>query len=247
MKDRVPRYPGRVQLTPVPGQANTYDLVRADDPVEAGTPLNKASLLHDNTATALGLSGDPTVNQALANVAPRIKALEDSLKFVKLADVTISSSVQQVDIVLPKTINNYSEIQIYLSNMRGASVNSTYFWGLLQGQTTSVYRGHSGSSNPKQDTLFTGYEGYRNAFGLAAQVDLNMDTLNLSGQNGTIAARITGMSGLSPSMPGGALVHSGYNTADGGLPLSQINTINIATRQNEPFLQGRIVIYGVLV
>ena len=69
MKDRVPRYPGRVQLTPVPGQANTYDLVRADDPAEAGTPLNKASLLQDNTATALGLSGDPTVNDALARLS----------------------------------------------------------------------------------------------------------------------------------------------------------------------------------
>ena len=74
MKDRVPRYPGRVQLTPVPGQANTYDLVRADDPVEPGTPLNKASLLQDNTATALGLSGDPTVNDALARIKPMVDA-----------------------------------------------------------------------------------------------------------------------------------------------------------------------------
>ena len=40
--DRIPLYPGRVKLVPVSGQANTYDLVRADEPVVAGTPINKA-------------------------------------------------------------------------------------------------------------------------------------------------------------------------------------------------------------
>lgn len=55
MKDRIPTYPGRVKLVPVAGQANVYDMVRADEPVEAGTPLNKATLLTDQTATKLGL------------------------------------------------------------------------------------------------------------------------------------------------------------------------------------------------
>ena len=64
MKDRVPLYPGRVTLTPVSGQANTYDMVRADQPTEEGTPLNKENLLSDETAAALGLSGDPTVDDA---------------------------------------------------------------------------------------------------------------------------------------------------------------------------------------
>ena len=47
MKDRIPLYPGRVTLTPVSGQANTYDLTRADQPTQEGTPLNKASLLKE--------------------------------------------------------------------------------------------------------------------------------------------------------------------------------------------------------
>ena len=50
MKDRLPLYPGRVKLNPVTGQENTYDMVRADSPVQEGTPLNKASLLKDATA-----------------------------------------------------------------------------------------------------------------------------------------------------------------------------------------------------
>lgn len=54
MQDRVPLYPGRVTLTPVSGQANTFDLVRADQPTQEGTPLNKASLLKDATAALFG-------------------------------------------------------------------------------------------------------------------------------------------------------------------------------------------------
>lgn len=42
VKDRIPTYPGRVKLIPVAGQANTYDMVRADEPIEPGTPINRA-------------------------------------------------------------------------------------------------------------------------------------------------------------------------------------------------------------
>ena len=64
MKDRIPTHPGRVQLVPV--STNIYDMTLADDPTEAGTPLNKANLLTDATATALGLdpNDNPSVNDA---------------------------------------------------------------------------------------------------------------------------------------------------------------------------------------
>lgn len=39
--DRVPTYPGRVKLVPVAGQENTYDMIRADEPIVEGTPINK--------------------------------------------------------------------------------------------------------------------------------------------------------------------------------------------------------------
>lgn len=65
MKDRVPTYPGRVTLTPVAGQANTYDMARADQPTQEGTPLNKNTFLKDATAQALGLTQpDPSVDDA---------------------------------------------------------------------------------------------------------------------------------------------------------------------------------------
>lgn len=55
MKDRVPEYPGRVRLMPVTGQTNIYDMTLADSPIEAGTPLNKRTLLTDETAAIYGL------------------------------------------------------------------------------------------------------------------------------------------------------------------------------------------------
>lgn len=58
MQDRVSLYPGRVKLAPVSGQENTYDMVRADSPTQEGTPLNKDSLLKDDTAALYGLGSD---------------------------------------------------------------------------------------------------------------------------------------------------------------------------------------------
>lgn len=51
VEDRLSTYPGRVKLTPVSGQTNVYDMSRADEPVNEGTPLNKA--LMDQKADTL--------------------------------------------------------------------------------------------------------------------------------------------------------------------------------------------------
>ena len=42
VKNRVPRYPGRVTLAPVSG--NIYDMTRSDQPTQDGTPVNAALL-----------------------------------------------------------------------------------------------------------------------------------------------------------------------------------------------------------
>lgn len=68
MQDRVPLYPGRVTMTPVAGQANTFDMVRADDPTQPGTPLNKATLLKDATAALFGLGTGAVPDDVLAEL-----------------------------------------------------------------------------------------------------------------------------------------------------------------------------------
>ena len=72
MRDRIPTYPGRIKLTAVPGAKDTFDMVRADVPLEEGTPLNKATLLADSTAALLGLGADATPDDAVAKLANRI-------------------------------------------------------------------------------------------------------------------------------------------------------------------------------
>ena len=65
MKDRIPKYPGIVQIILVDERTGTYLLKRADEPIQEGTPINKDTLLDDNTASALGLGEDGTPNQAI--------------------------------------------------------------------------------------------------------------------------------------------------------------------------------------
>lgn len=69
MKDRVPLYPGRVKLTPVSGQENTYDMVRADEPTQEGDPLSKATFLKDDTAALFGLDANAVPDDAFHLIA----------------------------------------------------------------------------------------------------------------------------------------------------------------------------------
>ena len=76
MQDRVSLYPGRVKLEPVAGQTNLYDLTRADQPTQEGTPLNKANLLSDATETAMfGSAANRTVDERLPVLRRRSSSL----------------------------------------------------------------------------------------------------------------------------------------------------------------------------
>ena len=54
MKNRESLYPGRVKLTPVDAANGIYDLTRADEPRDEGTPLNKKLL--DFAVSACGVA-----------------------------------------------------------------------------------------------------------------------------------------------------------------------------------------------
>ena len=73
MKDRVPTpgQEGRVKITPESGGAAYYAKIEmADNPTQLGDEPVKANLLPDAVATALGLTGNPQVKDALMRVAP---------------------------------------------------------------------------------------------------------------------------------------------------------------------------------
>ena len=76
MKDRTPKFPGRVKLKPVAGQTDTYDMTRADDPDDTGTPFNTRTMLQDSTGRFLRLPyANPLVDDAFRHMPDRIEPI----------------------------------------------------------------------------------------------------------------------------------------------------------------------------
>lgn len=75
MRDRVPRYPGRVKLTPVSGQANVYDMTRADSPTQEGDPINKSTFLKDSTAALFGLGSDAVPDDVFSKIFDHVDTI----------------------------------------------------------------------------------------------------------------------------------------------------------------------------
>lgn len=67
-KDRVPTYPGRVKLSPIAGAENTYKMERADEPIEQGTPIDKALYNSIVQSRLTGRFYEPTYTKATASV-----------------------------------------------------------------------------------------------------------------------------------------------------------------------------------
>ena len=79
MKDRIPRYAGRIKLIPVENQPNIYDMERADEPIQEGTPLNRHTLLSDQTIAMIGLTEDATPDDALRAFNDKIAEAEQTI------------------------------------------------------------------------------------------------------------------------------------------------------------------------
>lgn len=73
-KDRVPTHVGRVKLTPVSGQENTFDMVRADDPTVEGTPIDKATFDSIIQSRLTGRYYLPTVTRTILSSQTGITA-----------------------------------------------------------------------------------------------------------------------------------------------------------------------------
>lgn len=131
MKDRTSMYPGRVKLVPVPGMANTYTMSWADEPLQEGTPLNKATLLSDTVAAALRLSGDDTtVNDALGAVAENFSRVTAANRSPGGSDAGKTGDVW-VD------ITDASELKYTLYICIGENEYG-YFWAVLNRLTKTL-------------------------------------------------------------------------------------------------------------
>lgn len=93
MKDRVSGKPGRVKVTYDDGESVEVTLTRADQPVEEGTPLNKASLLSDAACDVLGLDRANSVpsDAFLAIPSYTDNAITDAITALGYAFITITA------------------------------------------------------------------------------------------------------------------------------------------------------------
>lgn len=133
--DRVPLYPGRVTMTPVAGQANTYDMVRADSPTQVGTPINKA--LFDKKADALTANatiyvsksgndgtGDGTSAKPYLTIQKALNSIPKNLNGF-LAEIRIGAGTYNETV----SIDFFADGRITLTGTSGAAVT-------LQGMLT---------------------------------------------------------------------------------------------------------------
>lgn len=113
MTDRVPGVAGRVKITPVNGDAYYAVLEMADNATVEGTPYNKASVLTDTTAEALGLdpNDDPTPNDAFGqlqnNIGKSIQTVEllsgssYTLKLEDMGKILVHSASNSLTVTIP--------------------------------------------------------------------------------------------------------------------------------------------------
>lgn len=142
MYDRISTYPGRYQITPVEGQENTFDIVRADGEISAGTPLNKSTLLTDATAALLNLGEDATPDDVLAILANAINKLNPAS----------SKAAADIEALQSKTNNMSTTLSTVQSTLSAVQEKAN---GLITYGTSSLT---SGTSNLATGNIYVKYE-----------------------------------------------------------------------------------------
>ena len=98
MVDRKPTYKNRVLITKESDGSQEYiTWEHADEPITEGTPLNKQTLLSDDTATELGLSSEDeqTPNGAFAQIAEDLDSMADRTVTLPASDWSDSAPYTQ--------------------------------------------------------------------------------------------------------------------------------------------------------
>lgn len=163
MRDRIPTHAGRIKLTPVDAANGIYDMVRADDPVDEGTPLNKNSLLKDETAEAMGLDPEtnPTPNDALAALMARMLADGNGIMQKMMQMLKGDSNVGIMNGENKKIFGYGVDGKFYTGDpeyplaFRGSGANPTYNTIEMLKVQTGTYKGtgKSGSSGKNKITF----------------------------------------------------------------------------------------------
>lgn len=232
--DRVATHPGRVQLTPVQGQTNIYDMERADEPTVAGTPINAANLnamqknmgldanmtvyvaVSGSDATGNGSSTSPyqTITKALSTIPKNLNGFG--------AIINIGAGTYDEDIFIEKTFGGViiltgdASAQVAIRSLRvfyGSTVEITVpmtVTGAINNNAVYVLNATLSVGEPMTISGTAGYGMFanRNAY-------CRFATLNVS--NSTIGAiTSTNFSEVSVINSSGSNNTVGLRTSDGG-------------------------------
>lgn len=119
MQDRVAQYPNRFKLNPVDGQENVVDLERMDGATQNGTPLNKSTLLSDETARMFNLEeNSPSVTPDIV-----FRELGRRTSWKKVVEYESKTEEKTLTIPVPSSLKNNSELMILF--FAGYSVGGT--------------------------------------------------------------------------------------------------------------------------
>lgn len=128
--DRVPTHPGRVIMTPVTGQVNTYDMARADNPTEEGTPLDKAAFDSIIQSRLTGRYYELTAE----------KTVLSSLTGITLSPIPANSWIYQTGGI----VGNSGSWTVESSSIAAAGYNPG---GIFDGDSTSSWRSASATTS----------------------------------------------------------------------------------------------------
>ena len=142
MKDRIPTHVGRVKLVPVAGQTNVYDMEMADDPVEVGTPLNKATFLTDATAALFGLT-DAAVPDDVFALLSQNRARMAFGDYTGTGTYGSSNAVTLTFPFAPKLVVVLSENSSYFGPSGSSNIYSS--WLMAISGVTKVFVGYYGN------------------------------------------------------------------------------------------------------
>lgn len=99
--DRIVEHPGRVVMTPVSGETNTYDMTRAEGTVtEEGTPLNAANLNAEISAM-IAAAVEPVANSVQSG---RIRITVPTANVARTVSVTFPRAFDDVPNVVATPI-----------------------------------------------------------------------------------------------------------------------------------------------
>lgn len=209
MQDREPTYPGRVTLTPVYGLANTYDMERADRPLQEGTPLNKANLLKDATAALFGKT-NAAVPDDILNLLSKSTLAQITGKYTKATMGTVA-----VGSTITLNVNGTAKEFIVVhqgkpSSLYDDSCNGTW---LLMNDCYESRQWHSSNSNSYKASTIHSYlnSTFLNLFD--SNIKDAIKQVKIPYVNGTGNSAVgSGANGLSAKI----FLLSGYEVGIGG-------------------------------